>query len=396
MLRKLIVWVTGFVAAVALPFMASAATLTTPLTVGNAYPSGSGSSTISGNCGTAGANNSVSFSLNRNGVITNLPTNISADATGAFNGTVSFPPDYASGAANLTVRCNGSGDVFQDYSLNFAQTPSASFNLNGVNPTLGGAYPLTGACGSSNGSGTVALSLVSNGTTTSLGTANLTSSGTFNSTVAIPSTYATGSATLMAICSNGTTFSSPVTVNGAAVNNFTVSPNATIGGSGSVSGSCGTITGTGTATFSLLNNGMLTPLTATNNSVASSGAFNANISYPTSYNAGPATLVVTCPNGATYTSPVTLAASGTTSTPSSLTMPTGTGLTYPSGPADTTALGGTPEGEVAGAATITPSGGVNAGSGPRKSSGYPFLGIGLLLIGAGAVAALKGARKFRM
>lgn len=394
MIKKICIWFFGVALAVFLPFAAHAEQITTPLTVGTSSPAVGSTTSISGNCGSTGANSSVSFSLNQNGTVTALPSgsNLTTNTSGAFTGNITFPSGYASGPATLIVTCNGSGNTFQPYNLTFAAssgstTSNGSFTLGGANPNAGGSYAVSGACGNPSGTSTVNLSLVSNGTTTPLGTVSLTPTGTFTNSVLIPSSVSAGTATLLATCSNGTTFSSPITVNSAAVTSFGANASPMVGSNDTISGTCvgngGTVLNTsGPVTFSLLSNGMTTPLVASNTSLDTSGRFNATVSYPAGVSSGANTLVVTCPGGGSYATPITLSATASSATPAT----TGSGgLAFPT---DSAAMGGvagststttTPTGT-----SVTPSGGVSAGGGGANSEGAYSTSALLLLLGLGA------------
>jgi large repetitive protein len=373
--------------AIVTPLFAQAATLSTPLTVGTSYPNLGGSSTVSGSCGVPGANSTVSFSLMRNGTTTTLPVsnNVTTNAAGNFSGNVTFPTTYDAGQATLVATCTATGDIINSSALIFPAQASTTFGLNSSNPTVGGTYNLTGACGGSNGTGSAQINIVNNGNATSVGTISLSPTGTFNSPVVIPANYPTGSSTLMATCSNGTTFSSPITVNPAAVSSFSSNSNIMLGSNSAVSGSCGTLSGNanGNVSFSLLRNGAMTPLNAVNTSTNASGVFNSVISYPTNYTIGPATLVVTCPGGGTYTNQLSISGSGLTA-PADLGITPGTAAPI-STISDPTALGG-----IAGVETnAVPVGGVNAGT-PAQITGSPSLLAllsAVLLIGVALIAS---------
>lgn len=349
---------------------ANAALLSTPLTTGTMYPSPNSTTTVTGTCGSINANTAVSFSILRNGVNTNLPTtsNLLTDSTGTFNGNLTFPQTLPAGLAVLVAQCNN-GDTINSDSLIFSEPASTSFNFAGNSPTINGTYPLTGSCGNSNGAGTVNLSITSNGSTTQLGNFSLSTTGTFDAIVIIPSSASQGTATISASCSNGTSFNSPVTIASQAINNLTLTGDQNLGGIGMATGTCGTnaINAYGNVAFSLWKDGSNTPLIGSNTVTDTNGMFTANLNYPTSYDVGPTTLVITCPSGANFTTPIFLAAAQDT---------TGT-VTLPS---DNQAMGGNTD-------NTTPLGGVNAGQTSRSLAIQ--LGILVLLITAGGSIAYK-------
>jgi hypothetical protein len=137
------------------PAFASGAVLPTTLQTGTMFPSQNGTTTVSGNCGTSGANSTVSFSINQNGIITNLPSsgNLSTNSTGNFSGNIIFPSTLGSGTATLTATCSATGDVINSSTLTFPAPASTAFSLPGTNPTASGTFNLGGACGNANGAG---------------------------------------------------------------------------------------------------------------------------------------------------------------------------------------------------------------------------------------------------
>jgi hypothetical protein len=78
---------------------------------------------------------------------------------------------------------------------------------------------------------------------------------------------------------------------------FQLSQAATVGSSTNIAAQCVSATAGQTITFSMFQNGTTTVLPASNNTAAADGSFNATISIPTNIQAGPADLIVACPNG---------------------------------------------------------------------------------------------------
>ena len=203
---KKIIFVSA--AALFLPFLAGAATLSNTFNVGTYFPVAGSTTSVSSTCGVSASNSTISFSIIENGIGTSIPTNITTDSTGAFSGSITFPSPYGAGQATLVATCNRTGDTINSPTLTFAAPASTSFGLPAFSPNVGGVYNVSGACGYSNGGGSVQLTLNSNGGNYQLGTASLTPSDTFAYTIVIPSNISTGAATLSATCSNGATFSS--------------------------------------------------------------------------------------------------------------------------------------------------------------------------------------------
>jgi hypothetical protein len=339
-----------------LPLFASAATLNNTFNVGTLFPAIGATTSVSSNCGASAAYSNISFALMQNGVYTSLSTSLSADQNGAFTGNVVFPSSITSGSATLIATCGSTGNTINSPVLTFAAPASTSFSLPGQSPTVGGIYNLSGACGSSSESGTAQLTLNQNGTNYNLDNVSLNSAATFSDNVAIPSTTSDGPATLTAVCSNGTRFSSNVNIGTAAVNSFAFSSSPFPGVSTTVSGSCTNISGNqnGTTGFALLRNGGMTTLSATNDLTNSSGYFNSSVFFPSTVGSQPATFVVTCPNGSTFSNVIMLGAAN-------LADPT------------------------------DPVGGVAAGSDPQETANY-FIAAGILVI-TGLLGLLAVTRK---
>ncbi len=186
----------------------------------------------------------------------------------------------------------------------------------------GGSFNVSGMCPAGN---TVNYSVVStaSGQSTSIGSVTNSSSvtGSFSSgNLNIPSSFPTGGATLVATCSNGDTVTLPVNITGPAVTvNPTLNVNGTpVAGSGtfSVSGTCPTA---GTVNLSL---GSGTDTNLGNILSGSDGAFGANLAINASASTGANTLIVTCPNGQTFTTPITISANTNVNVPV-VTDPTG-------------------------------------------------------------------------
>lgn len=347
-------------AAMLLPFLASAANLNSAFNINTNFPIAGGSATVSSTCGTAGANSTVNFALMQNGINTPLASTLSTDSSGAFSGNISFPVTTSAGLTTLVATCIRSGDIINSPILTFAMPAGTSFGLPAAVPTIGGVFNLSGACGNSNGVGSAQINLNKNGSNYSLGNVNLSTTGTFSSSIIIPSNITTGPATLEAICSNGNTFSSAINIDPAAVNSFAFSASPLPGVSTNISGSCTNVSNNanGTVSFSVVRNAGATTLSTSNNLTNGSGDFNSTVFFPATLGSEPATLIVTCPNGSTFSNVIMLGAA-------------------------TAAVNGN---------NTTPVGGVNAGAGPNDTPNYPlgaefFLITGLL--GASTVLGKK-------
>jgi hypothetical protein len=231
---------------------------------------------------------------------------------------------------------------------------SAAFALPQASPTIGGVYNLSGACGTFSGAGSVQLTLNQNGNSYVLDNVNLSPTGTFSDNAVIPNTINTGPATLIAACSNGTTFSSAIILGEAAVNSFAFSSSPFPGVSTTVSGTCTNVSGNqnGTTAFAVLRNGGITNLSANNAMTNGSGYFSSSVYFPSSLGSDPATFVVTCPNGSTFSNVIMLGAANPTA----------------------------------------PVGGVAAGTPPQNGPDY-FVLAGILLVVVGLLGLLAVNRK---
>jgi hypothetical protein len=160
--------------------------------------------------------------------------------------------------------------------------------------------------------------------------------------VVIPSNISTGSATLNAACSNGTTFSSAVNIGPVAVNSFAFNPSPAPGTYTVISGNCTNVTGdaNGTVAFGIMRYGAVSALSATGNVTNGSGFFSSSVFFPSNEGSDPAVLVVTCPNGSTFSNVIMLGAT---------------------------------------VANPIPVGGVAAGSGPQDAAKFP-VAAGILLV----------------
>jgi hypothetical protein len=299
------------VSAVALlPFFASAAVLGNTLNAGTLFPVSGSTAYVSGSCGAVGGNSSVNFALMQNGSSTQMTSNLSTDANGSFSGNVTYPSSVPGGQATLVATCNLSGDTINSQVLTFAQPASSAFTLPAISPTVGGLYNISGACGASNGIGNVQLTLTSNGNSYNLNSLNLTPTGTFSGNIVVPNNINTGSANLTGVCSNNNAISSNLTVGSAAVNGFTMSSGPIPGTSVFISGTCTNQSSNqnGTVVFNLLRNGGTVNLPATSNLTNSNGAFSSSVSFPANVGSDPATLVVVCPSGSTFSNVIMLGA----------------------------------------------------------------------------------------
>src|SRR5579862_1438163 len=112
-MKKILSLLAGAAVALAVPALAFAATLSTPITVSTTAPVQGGSMTVSGTCGASGANSTVTFALQQSGFTTDLAStnNLNTDATGAFNGTISLPTTFPGGAGMLIATCTLSGNT---------------------------------------------------------------------------------------------------------------------------------------------------------------------------------------------------------------------------------------------------------------------------------------------
>ena len=341
-------------AAALLPFLASAAVLNNSLNTATLFPTPGSTTNVSSTCGVSGANNSVSFALMQNGGSVQMNSTLSTDSNGSFSGNVTYPAVAAPGQATLVATCNKSGDTINSQPLTFPAPASASFGLPSTAATIGGLLNVSGACGASNGIGNVALTLTSNGNTYPLSGFNLTPTGTFSGNVVIPNNVSAGSANLTAVCSNLTTFSSNFNIGPAAVDSFAMSSGPIPGTSVIISGVCNNVSGNlnGATAFNVLRNGSVTNLPASNNLTNGSGMFSSPVFFPSNVGSDPATLVISCPNGSTFSNVIML------------------GAVDPG--------------------VATPVGAVAAGFGPSQTSNYLFLGEILFLAGLAGLFAVKG------
>lgn len=336
------------VAVLFLPLFASAATLNNTFNVSTLFPVAGGTVNISSTCGASAANSTVSFTLMQNVSNTALPTTLSTDANGAFSGSVVFPENVSVGQATLMATCNSTGDTIDSPVLTFTAPPaSISFILPQASPTVSGIYNLSGACGSSNGNSSTQLTLNQNGNNYTLDNISLSSSGTFSDNVVIPNTVSAGPATLTAVCSNGARFSSSVDIGPTAVNSFSFSSSPFPGSSTTISGNCTNVSGNqnGAVSFAVLRSGTINNLSATSNQTNGGGYFSSSAFFPSDLGSNPATLVVTCPNGSTFSNVIML------------------------GAADPVVL-----------SAADPVGGVAAGSDPQQAQNYFVAGV-LLITG---------------
>lgn len=390
----------AIVALAVVPGFASAAVLSTPLTVGSSNPKQGDAVTVSGTCGSSSANDKASFYLTQNNTNTNLDTanNLTTDSNGAFSGSVTIPSNYTVGSAVLTAKCEKSSDTINSASLTISASTTSSgsgtgtsnFTLPATNPTVGGLFNLTGTCtGTGNTTGNVEISLgdtsSSSSTGTSLGTSAVTSTGAFSvSNLIIPSTTSAGTMNLKVTCPDGTSSNQQLTIGSASVTSFNLNGTPALGGAATVTGTCVNITSSGSVKIALWQNGTNTPLSTVTS--GTDGAFTSAVSFPTSANSGAANIIVTCPNDATYASAITLAQSTSTTpspTPTDTTTPPTGGLAMPT---DFVAPAPTPTPQVLG--TVTPVGGVAAGTPQNNSANYIL--VALFLVGAyGAARVIR-------
>lgn len=266
-----------------------------------------------------------------------------------------------------------------------AATTTANLNVTGV-PTQGtGTFSSNGSCPTS---GNISFSLInSNGTTTNLGTvANTNSYVSSNGQyafsapgLAIPQSFATGPATLVATCPNGDMLTSAIVVSDPAntvLLNFN-NPNPTMIGNVTANGICGPSNASGNpiVNFDLSQNGnVFIPISTTTPSIATTatganGQFTAVLSIPTNFSSGLATLRATCSNGATLSNLVVLGS------PTSVTLPSSSSVT-PANNNNSPAVAGV---------SITPTGGVNAGAEPATASTSDFVVFAAILATIGTV-----------
>jgi hypothetical protein len=344
------------------PFFAGAATLSNSFNIGTLVPTAGGTTYVSSSCGVAGANSTVSFALVQNGVVTAMTTNLSTDSNGNFSGNVTFPSPFNSGSATLVATCNRTGDTINSPFLTFAAPAIGSFGLPAVSPNVGGIYNISGACGNSINGSSADIILHSNGANYPLGSFSLNSAGTFAGSVVIPANVASGAANLSATCSNGTTFSSNIMIDPSAVDSFAFSSSPFPGGTTTISGNCTNVSGNanGSVNFTVLRNGAVSTLPTANNTTNQSGYFSSQVTFPTSVGSDPATLVVTCPNGSTFSNVIMLGATVFAADP----------------------------------VTTTPVGGVAAGSGPQDNQNYSVFGEILLVSGLVGLLAVTGKKFF--
>lgn len=355
-MKKLIIISAAFF----LPFLASAAVLNNAFTVGSMYPAPGTTTSVSSSCGSTASNSTVSFTLTQNGFSTQISSTLFTDSNGNFSGNITLPSSYNAGSAVLVANCNKTGDTVNSPTLTFSAPATTTFGLSSTSPSVGGIYNVTGACGNSNGTGSVLVTLSSNGTNYPLGTFDLSSTGTFANTVIIPNNASVGNAVLKATCSNNTTFSSTIVLDQTAVNSFTLSTNPIPGNTVMISGNCTNVltNQNGAVSFNVYRNGSVVNLPANNNLTNNTSYFNSSVLFPSNVGSDPANLVVTCPNGSTYSNLIILGAA--------------TAVTIP--------------------VVITPVGGVAAGTQPQSMPSNVIFGEILLVVGLTGLLGL-GSKK---
>jgi hypothetical protein len=203
---------------------------------------------------------------------------------------------------------------------------------------------VSGNCGLGNGSSSVNFVVNANNTNTGIGAPVTTGTGgAFSTSFTVPASFATGAGTLIATCANGDTLTAPITINTLSSPNITVgSSNITAGNNFTVSGICGSSSGT-TVNFTLVSGATSANLGTT--TTTAGGNYSTSLSTPIGFPAGSSVVAASCSGGSVSTSDVTIVAASTGST--------GTGSTGGTGGVGTD-VGGTDE--------TTPVGGVEAGS----------------------------------
>ena len=373
--------VIGFIGVVSvlltMPLVASAAVLNTTLVLGTLTPDIGSSTTVIGTCGNSGANNYVTFALIQNNATTTLPNtnNLSTGVNGDFSGSINFPVTATTGSGTLVVTCNGSGDVILSSPLTFVTPTTAAtstmFSLGTWVPTSGGVLKATGTCSLS--TGTAQLDAIQNSATTTLGSFSVLNNGEFSGFVFVPGTISSGNANLVLTCPNDVTYSTSTEFRKSSVENAVIGANPTLGSTGTVSGSCvGSANASGTVGFGLLDNMALTNLEADNALSDINGSFISTVKYPTIYQQGTVSFVITCPDGTSYVAPINLlASSGGVANSGLLTLPPEFGgmATNPTG------------------TTQVPVGGVKAGAEPTLN-GNTLFALALVVLGSAGMAYL--------
>ena len=180
-----------------------------------------------------------------------------------------------------------------------------TININGdTSPNVGTGVNFSGSCGTTV-TGNVTYTLVRNGSVTTVGSASLNgASGNFNSNITVPSTYGSGSATLVATCPNGDTVTTNLDVMTPIGTNLTVTGGPSLGGNIVINGTCGTLSAGSTVNFSVTRNGSTVNL-GSGSTIGADGNFQTTVNIPSSFGAGPATITATCPgSGNTITASV--------------------------------------------------------------------------------------------
>ncbi len=164
-------------------------------------------------------------------------------------------------------------------------------------PTIsqGSSVAVSGSCGvlAANGSANIVLS---NGSSTQTVSTALDASGNFSTSVAVPSSFPSGTGSVVATCPNGDTVTGSVAINvpiGATLN-LTGTP--VLGQAVTLSGSCGTTSIGGTVNLSIdrpvgsFNLGTTTTTDA-------NGSFSGTFTIPSNAGGGPVTIIASCPTG---------------------------------------------------------------------------------------------------
>jgi hypothetical protein len=185
---------------------------------------------------------------------------------------------------------------------------STSFGLPSTMPTIGGVYSITGSCNITQSGGSARLSLNQGGNSYQLTSLGLDGAGVFSGSVIIPSNSSVGQATLTAVCPDGNSFSSAIVIGPAAINSFAFSSGPMSGTNTNISGNCTNVAGNqnGPATFTVIGNSGSSQLTATGNLTNNSGFFSSSVFFPVTSVTNLATLIVSCPNGSTFSNVIVI------------------------------------------------------------------------------------------
>jgi hypothetical protein len=208
-MKKFITIVSIAAIAVFTGFAAKADVIGTTLTLGGTPVLGQGLN-ISGSCGTTSSGSPVVVNLVRPGSNVNLGSTTTTGSEGAFNATFNVPANAGGGPVAIVAQCP-TGTITLNTSI---IDPSASAALTDTSPSIGGAFTVTGVCGTTAG-GSVSFTLSNASQQTILGTTQTSANGSFATTLIVPGNFAQGAGLLVATCPTGNVMISSVRIDPA-------------------------------------------------------------------------------------------------------------------------------------------------------------------------------------